>query len=146
MNNMQDLGGGLWLNTDDNNIYDDLGNFVMSNSTVDTSSAPDTSWLTGHAGSQVPAPTDPVLADQAASAAEQGTLDQFSSSLLKLGTTASQLAMLYQNVQSSKQLTPIALNNLQKQQTYLQTQTQSSQTMWMWVAIAAGAFLVLSRR
>lgn len=92
-----------------------------------------------------PAASIADLQAQAASAAEAGTLDTFSQNLLKLGTTAAQLAMFYQNVQSSKQLTPVALQNLAQERAALQTQSQSSQTTWMWVGLAAAAALVFVR-
>lgn len=90
--------------------------------------------------------SDQAVIDQAAAAAESGGLQDFTNGLLQLGTTFAQLAMLYQNVESSRQLTPTALQNLQAERTYLTQQTQTSQTMWMWVALAAAGLLIISRR
>lgn len=128
MDSLQSLGGGLWYDPDTDTIIDD-----------------GTGGVINFSGGGATAPDNVELVNQAQTAAEGGWLDTFSDGLLKLGTTASQLAMLYQNVQSSRQLTPVALQNLQAERAYLQTQTQSSQTMWMWVALAAAAGLVLMR-
>lgn len=128
MDNMQSLGGGLWYDPDTDTIFDET-----------------TGGVVNFTGGGAAAPDNVELVNQAQTAAEGGWLDSFSDGLLKIGTTASQLAMLYQNVQSSRQLTPVALQNLQAERAYLQTQTQSSQTMWMWVALAAAAGLVLMR-
>lgn len=90
---------------------------------------------------------DQALANEAAVAADDGwTLKGFTDGLLQLGYTAAQLATLYQNVEASKQLTPVALTNLQQERQYLQQHSATQNTMWLWAAIGVGLVLVVANR
>ncbi len=88
-----------------------------------------------------------VLANQAATVADDSSnLKGFSDGLMQLGYTAAQLVTLYQNVESSKKLTPVALTNLQQERASLQQQNQQQNTMWLGVAVAVGLVFVFASR
>lgn len=91
--------------------------------------------------------TELELTTQAATVADDGwTLKDFTDGLLQLGYTAAQLVTLYQNVETSQHLTPVALQNLAQERAYLQQQSAKQNTMWLWAAIGVGLVLVVAQR